>query len=60
MYVSSSHSLLFSDSRFDAGLGATSPSFLKGDYRATARFLDLSINAPNWDVLYAARVARNI
>ena len=38
----------------------TSPSFLKGDYRATTNFLDLSINARNWKTLYAARVARNI
>ena len=41
-------------------ISATSPSFLKGDYRATAYFLDLSINSPNWNTLYAARVARNI
>ena len=41
-------------------ISATSPSFLKGDYRATTYFLDLSINSPNWSTLYAARVARNI
>ena len=39
---------------------ATSPSFLKGDYRATTYFLDLSINFSNWNTLYAARVARNM
>ena len=38
----------------------TSPFFLKGDYRATTYFLDLSINTRNWKTLYAARVARNI
>ena len=41
-------------------ISATSPSFLKGHYRATTYFLDLSINSPNWNTLYAARVARNI
>ena len=38
----------------------TSPSFLKGGYRATTYFLDLSINTCNWNTLYAARVARNM
>ena len=41
-------------------ISATSPSFLKGDYHATTYFLYLSINSPNWNTLYAARVARNI
>ena len=41
-------------------ISATSPSFLKGDDRATTYFLDLSINSLNWSTLYAARVARNI
>ena len=65
-YVSSSHSLLFSDGHFDAGLGVIwssnpyichFPIFPQG---RLSRSLDLSINTPNWNTLYAARVARNM
>ena len=50
-------------------ISTTSPSFLEGDYRAVVKntttsiekaMLNLSINAPDWNTLYAARMARNI
>ena len=50
-------------------ISTTSPSLLEGDYHAVVKIttasiekamLDLSINAPDWNTLYAARMARNI
>ena len=50
-------------------ISTTSSSSLEGDYRAVVKIttasiekamLDVSINAPDWNTLYATRMARNI